>query len=98
MATHKYWCLYCRKYLYDNGITMLAATVNRHIDKFHPADYAGWTSTSIVTSAQYTRDDSSESVPAYLEPTQAIVHQRGDLDAKITAEDREFLAKGRVKW
>ena len=102
-SIHKYFCVRCDKFIYENNLMQLAASVNYHATAFHPSDFANWTETSIVTSTQYSGTPGP--LPEYLEPygtasrKDSVTHLLKDLGIPlITEADLTFLAENKIKW
>lgn len=103
-GTHKFYCIFCREFMFSESESLLAARVNQHNDTRHPSNYSSWSAKTIVASTQYTSPGGTVLQPAK-EPVicTSLVGPVGNWgDAKnaptITADDREFLEKGRIKW
>ena len=94
-SIHKYFCTRCDKFIYENNLVQLAASVNYHVTAFHPSDFANWTETSITISTQYS--GTSGPLPEYLQPY-GTTSRRGSVLPALTVEDRAMLAAGHVIW
>jgi hypothetical protein len=91
-SSHKYYCIRCDRFLYEQTPALLAITVNLHAAAYHPTDCSSWTAEGITLSAHYT--NSSGPLPQYLEP-HGTTSKR---EIKITKEDEAMLQRAGIKW
>jgi hypothetical protein len=92
---HKYYCIFCRLYVFGATAARLAIALNQHNDKMHPQAFAGWTETSLVHSHQYAGPSAT---PPYLDQ---YTHSKEWGDAKppdITERDKVFLKGNLITW
>ena len=97
--SHRYYCAYCRRFVFGDAPGQLAMRVNSHNSSHHPADFANWTDLGIVMSAQYMGPISAPLVK-YTLPF-GTTSRSGVTPAKvydITDEDRKFLKQALVLW
>jgi len=94
-SIHKYYCIRCDRFIYENTLAKLAVQVNYHATAFHPSDFANWTDANIASSTQYS--GTSGPLPEYLAPF-GTTSRRVSVLPDITADDRAMLAEGHVKW
>ena len=95
-GVHKYFCDYCRQFIFAETPGLLAQHVNTHNTLLHPMDFANWTSSGIVLSTRYFAGTGP--LPQYLVPYGTAQNTPEHLDQKITEADRKFLASGLVRW
>ena len=110
-STHSYYCAYCQYSLYGASTEALAAALNKHNERYHPADCTNWTATGVTLSVHYTdpagvawtnkvtkRDGP---LPQYTEPY-GTTSKREWGDAKsapnLTAADQTLLTGMKIKW
>jgi hypothetical protein len=96
-VVHKYFCSYCRLYVFGETPTLLASIVNSHNRLLHPIDFASWTPEGITQSTQYS---GPASVPPYLASYVTPVSKEwGDAKAPdITDRDKIFLVTNGIRW
>lgn len=99
-SIHKYYCGYCRQFVFAATLFGLAYAVNKHNTLMHPMDYAGWTPSGIEASSQYS--SIAGALPQYVRPygTTTSKSEWGDAQNApvITDYDRNLLALVLVKW
>lgn len=95
---HKYYCPYCKRYIFGGAAQELATYLNYHNMTLHPGDFANWTPANIVLSAHYSGPPMIAAVgmlpPKPRDPLWGDAQKPPD----ITERDKIYLAKGLVKW
>ena len=107
---HRYYCGYCKHYLFGTTAEILARVLNRHNQDRHPADCVSWDAGGIIFSSHYEGpnqagffpSEEKSPRPTYTE-SHALTTKRGDWgDARrppeITPDDIALLARNGVKW
>lgn len=93
---HKFMCVYCKNWSFGDTATILAQRVNDHNKFHHPMDYSKWDADAVVRSVNY-RGPATPSSPGAL-PEYLVGHGTSPNSPHLTEDDRQFLAKARVKW
>ena len=96
-VVHRYYCSYCRLFIFGNTAAQLASTLNAHNGPLHPTDFANWTELGILRSAKYVGPSEA---PPYIAQYCPPVSKDGGNSAppEITERDKIFLKTNGVKW
>jgi hypothetical protein len=93
---HKFHCVVCHRNEFGNTAAELARAVNTHMQMLHPMDSANWNADSVTRSRQYS-GPATPAEPGAL-PQYLVSHGTSPNSPHLTEDDRQFLAKARVKW
>lgn len=95
-AMHKFFCVRCDRYLYGEDTILLATEVNRHASSYHPADFANWTSQTVVASAHYSPPPGNI-LSQYTQPF-GTASCAGTVLPALSEYDKKMLQEAHIKW
>lgn len=92
MLVHRYECIECAVFLFGATATELATILNNHNRRLHVTESDMWTPAGIIFSTHYSGPTTAQSAPG---PRPEYIVPYG---ARLTEDDRKFLADMLVRW